>query len=63
MANGAAGETELQWAALHAAVRSILPSATWKALTPEFYLTFWTLSYYDIHVPLDRHAPFAHWDC
>ncbi|PSS02262.1 transcription factor/nuclear export subunit protein 2-domain-containing protein [Coniella lustricola] len=28
-----------------------LPSATWQNLSPEFYVTFWSLSLGDLHVP------------
>lgn len=33
----------------------ILPSSSWKFITPAFYITFWQLSLYDIYVPRARY--------
>ena len=57
VANGPATNGGLPWAEHLAAVRGVLPEAAWKALTPGFYLLFWTLSNYDIHVPVSQCAP------
>lgn len=32
-------------------IQDLLPSATWQNLSPEFYVTFWSLSLGDLHVP------------
>ena len=56
-ANGPATHGGPPWAEHLAAVRGVLPEAAWKALTPGFYLLFWTLSSYDIHVPVTQCAP------
>uniref|UniRef100_V5GMM5 Putative keke-like motif-containing transcription regulator rlr1/suppressor of sin4 n=2 Tax=Ixodes ricinus TaxID=34613 RepID=V5GMM5_IXORI len=32
-------------------VRPLHPSKTWEDLSPQFYVTFWSLSMYDLHVP------------
>lgn len=32
-------------------MQDMLPSETWKNLSPEFYVTFWSLSLGDLHVP------------
>lgn len=32
-------------------IQDSLPSATWQNLSPEFYVTFWSLSLGDLHVP------------
>jgi THO complex subunit 2 len=37
-------------------VRTHLPDATWQIITPEFYVTFWSLSLCDIFVPSSRYA-------
>lgn len=57
VANGPAASGGPPWAEHLAAVRGVLPEAAWKALTPEFYLLFWTLSTHDIHVPVAQCAP------
>ncbi|KAK9763193.1 THO2 plays a role in transcriptional elongation, variant 2, partial [Basidiobolus ranarum] len=36
-------------------VTEILPVAAWKGISPQFYVTFWQLSLYDIHIPKDRY--------
>ncbi|KAI9003416.1 transcription factor/nuclear export subunit protein 2-domain-containing protein [Hyaloraphidium curvatum] len=36
-------------------VERILPQPTWKGISPNFYVTFWQLSLYDIHVPKARY--------
>jgi THO complex subunit 2 len=33
----------------------MLPPDTWDALSPELYLTFWSLTAYDLHVPRVRY--------
>lgn len=57
MANGPVTNGGPPWAEHVTAVRGVLPEAAWKALTPGFYLLFWTLSNYDIHVPVAQCAP------
>lgn len=32
-------------------IQDFLPSETWRNLSPEFYVTFWSLSLGDLHVP------------
>ncbi|ROW09787.1 hypothetical protein VMCG_02292 [Cytospora schulzeri] len=32
-------------------IQDMLPSATWQYISPEFYVTFWSLSLGDLHVP------------
>lgn len=32
-------------------MQDMLPSETWKKISPEFYVTFWSLSLGDLHVP------------
>lgn len=32
-------------------IQDMLPSGTWRYITPEFYVTFWSLSLGDLHVP------------
>ncbi|ROW05332.1 hypothetical protein VSDG_00329 [Cytospora chrysosperma] len=32
-------------------IQDMLPSGTWQYITPEFYVTFWSLSLGDLHVP------------
>ncbi|XP_077559324.1 THO complex subunit 2-like protein isoform X3 [Haemaphysalis longicornis] len=32
-------------------VRPLHPAKTWEDLSPQFYVTFWSLSMYDLHVP------------
>ena len=36
-------------------VRGMLPDEVWGAISPELYLTFWSLSLYDLHVPTARY--------
>ncbi|KAF9123599.1 THO complex subunit 2 [Mortierella sp. 14UC] len=35
--------------------KDILPTRTWRGLSPQFYVTFWQLSLYDIFVPVDQY--------
>ncbi|KAK3816703.1 MAG: transcription factor/nuclear export subunit protein 2-domain-containing protein [Linnemannia gamsii] len=35
--------------------REILPTRAWRGLSPQFYVTFWQLSLYDIFVPVDQY--------
>ncbi|ODM96311.1 THO complex subunit 2 [Orchesella cincta] len=37
-------------------VSSILPQKTWEDITPQFYVTFWSLTLFDLHVPSDSYA-------
>lgn len=32
-------------------IRPLHPAKTWEDLSPQFYVTFWSLSMYDLHVP------------
>ncbi|KUI55200.1 THO complex subunit 2 [Cytospora mali] len=32
-------------------IQNMLPSGTWQYISPEFYVTFWSLSLGDLHVP------------
>lgn len=36
-------------------VQSILPEGVWLKISPNFYVTFWQLNLYDIHVPKSRY--------
>ena len=36
-------------------VARVLPDAVWKLVKPQFYVTFWQLSLYDIFVPTARY--------
>lgn len=36
-------------------VSSILPVKTWEDITPQFYVTFWSLTLYDLHVPSESY--------
>ncbi|ORX92450.1 hypothetical protein K493DRAFT_303320 [Basidiobolus meristosporus CBS 931.73] len=36
-------------------VTEILPVTAWKGISPQFYVTFWQLSLYDIFIPKDRY--------
>lgn len=44
------------WLRMVEDIRGTLPEDVWKVMSPEFYLTFWSLSYGDIFVPSDRCA-------
>lgn len=35
--------------------KGILPTRAWRGLSPQFYVTFWQLSLYDIFVPVDQY--------
>ncbi|KAF8936987.1 THO complex subunit 2 [Haplosporangium gracile] len=35
--------------------REILPTRAWRGLSPQFYVTFWQLSLYDVFVPVDQY--------
>ncbi|RKP27765.1 transcription factor/nuclear export subunit protein 2-domain-containing protein [Syncephalis pseudoplumigaleata] len=37
-------------------IRALLPSDVWEHISPSFYMTFWQLSMYDIHVPEAQYA-------
>lgn len=37
-------------------VSNILPQKTWEDITPQFYVTFWSLTLYDLHVPSESYA-------
>jgi len=37
-------------------IRKVLPEASWQAISPQLYTTFWRLSLYDILVPRERYA-------
>ena len=51
------GESEgTSWRSLVQASRNYLPASTKTLLRPDFYLAFWNLQYYDIHVPEERWA-------
>ncbi|KAK9861183.1 hypothetical protein WJX84_006826 [Apatococcus fuscideae] len=50
------GESEgTSWRSLVQASRNYLPASTKTLLRPDFYLAFWNLQYYDIHVPEERY--------
>jgi len=37
-------------------MRDFLPSKTWDDISPQFYVTFWSLSLYDLFVPSEAYA-------
>jgi THO complex subunit 2 len=37
-------------------MRDFLPSKTWEDISPQFYVTFWSLSLYDLFVPTDAYT-------
>ncbi|XP_026326436.1 THO complex subunit 2 isoform X2 [Hyposmocoma kahamanoa] len=39
---------------LHA-ITPLLPSRVWEDISPEFYVTFWSLSMYDLRVPVESY--------
>ena len=41
------------WATLSASVRALQPPPVWECIGVELYYTFWSLSLYDIHVPVE----------
>lgn len=41
--------------ALAATNRALLPAEVWKAISPELYTTFWSLSMYDLQVPKEQY--------
>ncbi|KAK9825718.1 hypothetical protein WJX74_000949 [Apatococcus lobatus] len=43
------------WSSLVEASRRYLSDSTKSLIRPDFYLAFWSLRYYDIHVPEDRY--------
>jgi len=49
------GHRKMKWSALLGEVRCILPGSTWKSISEQLYLTFWSLSLYDLHVPRERY--------
>jgi len=46
----------LAWNTLSASVRDLQPPAVWEAISVELYYTFWSLSLYDIYVPIESYA-------
>lgn len=36
-------------------VTPMLPSRVWEDISPEFYVTFWSLSMYDLRVPVESY--------
>lgn len=37
-------------------MRNFFPAKIWEDISPQFYVTFWSLSLYDLHVPADAYA-------
>ena len=35
--------------------KNMLPPAAWNDITPKLFTTFWTLSLYDLQVPMDSY--------
>lgn len=56
--SGSALAGGLDWHAVVADVRGTLTDDVWRVMSPEFYITFWALSYQDVLVPQERCAPF-----
>ncbi len=42
---------------MSASVRALQPPAVWVSISVELYYTFWSLSLYDIYVPIESCAP------
>ncbi|CAH2091992.1 unnamed protein product [Euphydryas editha] len=38
-----------------ASITPLLPSKVWEDISPEFYVTFWSLSMYDLRVPVESY--------
>lgn len=36
-------------------MRDVFPESMWESISPQLYATFWSLSLYDIEVPVDRY--------
>ena len=51
-ANNMLDKWDSNGALMKAAMLASLPSEEWEAMTTEFYLIFWSLSLYDIKVPI-----------
>jgi THO complex subunit 2 len=49
----------MTWGELLTEVRGMLPEHTWTAISPELYLSFWTMTLYDLHVPKVRPCKLA----
>lgn len=47
------GKQQLTWAVVAASLRAVQPAPVWEAIGLELYFTFWSLSLYDIHVPVE----------
>lgn len=47
------GKQQLTWAAVAASLRAVQPKPVWEAIGLELYFTFWSLSLYDIYVPVE----------
>lgn len=53
---GGPGPGSMSWQELVDDVRGTLLGEVWRVMSPEFYISFWSLSYQDIFVPADRCA-------
>ncbi|KAK9917111.1 hypothetical protein WJX75_001006 [Coccomyxa subellipsoidea] len=49
------GPGSMSWQELVDDVHGTLPGEVWRVMSPEFYISFWSLSYQDIFVPADRY--------
>ncbi|XP_078167250.1 THO2 isoform X2 [Carex rostrata] len=45
----------VRWSELLNTVESMVPSKSWKSLSPDLYATFWGLTLYDLYVPKKRY--------
>jgi hypothetical protein len=48
------GPGGLDYRGFVADVRRTLPEEVWRVMSPEFYVTFWSLDYHDVFVPSAR---------
>ena len=53
---GALQNTLPSWESLRETARRMLPVKAWQSLSAEFYLTFWSLTLYDVHIPRSQYA-------
>ena len=47
----ACGKVHATWGQLYGQVQSLLPEATWQAMSPALYVQFWSMTLYDLGVP------------
>ena len=50
---GAVAACPVQWDGMLREVTALKPALLWQSLSPELYITFWSLSIQDIYCPTD----------